>query len=125
VRAAPTLDRLAAARTAQAAWWRRLAWLSPTLAFRLATEQLAGATPAQQGRLIEHARAFQQKWRAHFDLPLFSMRPLTLADYDGKPEPTPVRLTFPERSTAALPATLGLFAAAIFAAIAVRRTSVR
>lgn len=122
---APTLDRLAAARAAQATWWRRLAWLSPTLAFRLATEQLAGATPVQQGRLIDHARAFQQTWRAHFGLKLFSMRPLTLADYDGKPEPTPVRLTFAERSTAALPATLGLFAAWIFAVIALRRTSDR
>jgi len=120
---APTLHRLATARAAQATWWHRLAWLSPTLAFRLATEQLAGATPAQQGRLIDHARAFQQLWRAHFDLKLFSMRPLTLADYDGKPEPTPVHLTLTERAAAAFPAIVALFAASFLAISTVCRRS--
>lgn len=110
------------ARAAQAAWWRRLAWLSPTLAFRLGTEQLAGVTPAQQAGYTAQARAFQERWRAHFAAKLSPMIPLTARDYATKPEPVPVTQSFADRLRLAAPALAGvLLSAALVAARATRR----
>ncbi len=110
---APALLRTDEARARQAGWWRRLAWLSPTLAFRLATEQLAGVTPVQQGAFQSAARAFQRDWRAHFGAQLASMTPLTLSDYDTKPEPPVVKELTSARLRFAAPSLLGVAAATL------------
>ena len=109
---APALASVEQARAAQAGWWRRLAWLSPTLAFRLGTEQLAGVTPVQQAEFVVQARVYQQRWRTHFGAKLSSMTPLTLADYDTKPDPVPLRLSFAARLRSALGALAGVLGAA-------------
>jgi ABC-2 type transport system permease protein len=111
---APALQKIDRARAAQSAWWRRLAWLSPTLAFRLATEQLAGVTPVQQAAFIDHARSFQQRWREHFGAKLAAMTPLTLADYDTKPDPVPASEAFASRLSFAAPALGGVLALTMF-----------
>jgi len=98
------LDEIDRRRQLQSRRTGQLAWLSPALAFRRATEQLAGVSPVQQGILIQQARAFQQRWRAHFGAKLASMTLLTLQDYDTKPEPPVVQVPFVERLRSALPA---------------------
>lgn len=118
----PILAGIEDARAAQAVWWRRLAWLSPTLAFRLGTEQLAGVTPVQQAEFTVRARAFQERWRAHFGAKLAAMTPLTLADYDTKPEPEPIRQPFTSRFAQTVPALLGvLFLTLLLATWSFRR----
>jgi len=119
---APTLTRLAQERAAQAHWWRGLAWFSPTLAFRLATEQLAGVTPIQRSILPERAKQFQGEMRAVFGANLASMRPLTLADYDRKPTPPTLELRFSDRLRDAWPSLLGLCGATVAMGLFVRRT---
>jgi hypothetical protein len=118
---APALDKIESARAAQAGWWRRLAWVSPTLAFRLATEQLAGVTPVQQAAFVGHAQQFQQRWRKHFGARLAAMTPLTLADYDTKPDPLPASETFASRLIFAAPAALGVIVLAALALALSRR----
>jgi len=122
---APVLDGLNRRRDAHAAWWHRLVSISPTLAFRSATEQLAGATPPQQSRLIAEASVFQGKLRAHFGAKLASMRSLTLADYDGKPEPPLIESPLRERVGDACPALLGLILFALSALGLAVRSSAR
>ncbi len=83
---APTAARMDAARVKQAELLRVAGVFSPTLAFRLLTEDLAGAAPERRLAFLQAADEFQLQWRRHFDHKLASMRPLTVADYDGKPE---------------------------------------
>lgn len=118
---APAIARVEQARSRQAAWWRRLAWVSPALAFRLGTEQLAGVTPVQQGALAAAARDFQRRWRGHFGAKLSAMQRLTPADYDTKPEPPSLLPPFRERLVVAWPALLGLLAAILLTAFILLR----
>ncbi len=120
---APTLARLDRERAAQAQGWRRLSWLSPTLAFRLATEQLAGSTPLQRGVLTERARQFQTQMRATFGEKLVAMRPLTVSDYDRVPVPPVVELDFITRLHTAGPALAGVIVAVLAAGLLLRRAS--
>lgn len=122
---APTLARLDRERVAQALGWRRLSWLSPTLAFRLATEQLAGVTPLQRGVLTESARQFQAQMRATFGEKLLAMRPLTVSDYDRVPVPPVVELDFTTRLLTAGPALAGVLAAVLAAGLLLRRSARR
>lgn len=109
------------ARARRSAWWRRLGWISPTLAFRLATERLAGMAPEQRQRLKVDAADYQQRLRDHFELKLASMRPLELSDYDTLPEPPEIRFTLAERLFLAWPAMLGVIVATTFVFLAVWR----
>lgn len=122
-RLAPTLDQIGSRRESRATLHAWLAWLSPTLAFRAATERLAGMTPPQQHKVLEEARSFQRAWRAHFGAKLASMTPLTVADYDTKPEPPTVVLTFLDRIRDAFPALIGLLAAFTLALLTVVRAN--
>ena len=115
---ASTLAKLARDRAAQAGWWRALSWLSPTVAFRLATEQLAGATPLQRSVLTERAREFQVQMRVLFGSKLASMAPLTLADYDRAPSPPVIRLPLSQRLRVAWPALAGVLGATFALALA-------
>jgi len=119
---APTLAKVARERAAQAHWWRALSWLSPTLAFRLATEQLAGVTPVQRSVLPDRAREFQAQMRAVFGSKLASMTPLTLADYDRAPIPPVLALPFTARLRDAWPALAGLLTAALTIGLSLRRS---
>ena len=83
---APIAARMDEARVRQARLLRIAGAFSPTLAFRLLTEDLAGAAPERRVAFLESVDRFQLRWRRHFDHKLASMRPLTLADYDTKPE---------------------------------------
>jgi len=89
----------------------QLAWASPAMAFRRASEQLAGASPVQQAVLFEAARAYQRQWRATYGAKLASMTPLTVADYDARPAPPVLRLGFAERLRAAAPAVAAVLLA--------------
>ena len=120
---APALARLDRERTAQAQGWRRLAWLSPTLAFRLATEQLAGVTPLQRGLLLSHARQFQAEMRAAFGAKLAAMRPLTATDYDRTPPPPAVGLPLTDRLRTAWPALAGVLLGVLAGAVLLRRAA--
>jgi ABC-2 type transport system permease protein len=82
----PVAARMDQARVRQAQLLRFAGALSPTLAFRLLTEDLAGSAPERRIAFLESVDRFQHEWRRHFDHKLASMRPLTLADYDEKPE---------------------------------------
>lgn len=110
---APALTRLNQERAAQDKWWRRLAWLSPTLAFRLSTEQLAGVTPLQRGALTDQAKEFQRAMRSVYGAQLASMRPLTVADYDRRPTPPTIALPFGARLRNAAPGLAGVALATI------------
>lgn len=93
---APFAARMDAARVRQARMMRLASILSPSLAFKLLTEDLAGGAPERRVAFLASADAFQIRWRAHWEPKLASMTPLTVADYDTKPEFTPV----PERASA-------------------------
>lgn len=118
---APALARLDAERAAQDRWWRGLAWLSPTLAFRLATEKLAGVTPLQRELLVEHAKEFQREMRATYGAQVASMRPLTAADYDRAPRPPIVALSLSRRLRNAAPGLSGIAAATVLLGLWFRR----
>jgi ABC-2 type transport system permease protein len=79
------------ARVRQARLLRISGAFSPTLAFRLLTEDLAGAAPERRVAFFAAVDRYQSQWRRHFDHKLASMRPLTLAEYDNKPEFAAVR----------------------------------
>jgi ABC-2 type transport system permease protein len=104
---APIAARMDAARVRQAQLLRIASAFSPTLAFRLLTEDLAGSAPERRVAFFEAVDRFQLRWRGHFDHKLASMRPLSLADYDGKPEFVAV----PERAAARWGRVVPIFAA--------------
>jgi len=108
---APALDEVDRRREAQSRRTGQLAWASPALAFRRASEQLAGVSPVQQAVLMQEAREYQRKWRAQFGAAAAAGRSLTLEEYDGKPEVPLVRMAFAERLRAALPAVLAVLLA--------------
>lgn len=110
----PMLTQLTKERQSNSAWRAGLAWLSPTLSFRIAVERLAGIAPSQRDQLTDAARGYQHKARDHFGGKLASMTPLELADYDEKPDPTHVNLSFSDRAKSAWPAALGLLASGAF-----------
>ncbi len=110
---APTLNRLNKERTAQDKWWRRLSWLSPTLAFRLSTEQLAGVTPSQRSMLVERAKTFQREMRAAYGFHVASMTPLTAEDYDRRPSPPTIELPLSTRLRRAFPGLIGVVTASL------------
>lgn len=107
---APALGEIERRREAQARRAGQLAWLSPSLAFQRASELLAGVTAEQQDALVQHAREFQRRWRSHFGAKLASMSPLTLADYDNKPQPPAVQQAFRERAAMAASAVVSVAA---------------
>jgi len=83
---APIAAELDQARVAQARFMRASAFLSPSLAFKLLTEDFAGAAPERRVAFLGAVDDFQSRWRTHFDYKLASMRPLTTDDYDTKPK---------------------------------------
>ncbi|WP_337186340.1 DUF3526 domain-containing protein [Phenylobacterium sp.] len=85
-RFAPVAARMDAARVRQAEALRWASPASPSLALKLLTEDLAGGAPERRVRFLADVDAWQARWRAHFEPKLASMRPLTLADYDDKPD---------------------------------------
>jgi ABC-2 type transport system permease protein len=87
---APIAARMDEARTRQARLMRVAGVFSPTLSFRLLTEDLAGLAPERRVTFFEAVDSYQDRWRDHFDHKLASMRPLTLSDYDSKPDFHPV-----------------------------------
>jgi ABC-2 type transport system permease protein len=94
---APIAARLDQARVSQARFMRVAAILSPSLAFKLLTEDLAGAAPERRVAFFAAVDSYQSKWRAHFDHKLASMRPMTTDDYDNKPEFVSVPEDFRQR----------------------------
>jgi ABC-2 type transport system permease protein len=87
---APIAAGMDEAQIAQARLMRVAGAFSPTLAFRLLTEDLAGLAPERRVTFLAAVDSYQKRWRGHFDHKLASMRPLTLSDYDTKPEFLPV-----------------------------------
>lgn len=83
---APIAARMDKARVEQARFMRTASILSPSLAFKLLTEDFAGSAPERRVAFLASVDDYQAKWRAHFDYKLASMRPLTIEDYDTKPE---------------------------------------
>ena len=73
----PIAQQMDAARVNQAHLLRVVAVLSPTQAFRLLSEDLAGLAPERRVTFFRAVDDFQSRWRAHFDHKLASMRPLT------------------------------------------------
>lgn len=118
----PALDEIRERRKAHARRAAQLAWLSPALAFRVATEQLAGVTPPQQDRLTAEALSFQRAWRAHFGAKLASMANLTLSDYDTKPEPPHISVGLRERVSMSVSSIVGLLIASFLAIYLAVRT---
>ncbi len=85
-RFAPVTDAMEDARIRQARLLRIAGLASPTLAFTLLSRDLAGEAPERRRAFYAAADEYQRRWRQHFDHKLASMRPLTVLDYDGKPE---------------------------------------
>lgn len=86
------------ARVHQARTLRLGSVLSPSLALKLLSEDLAGGAPERRTHFLASADLYQTAWREHFDYKLASMRPLTRKDYADAPtfhpEPEPVRARF-------------------------------
>jgi len=82
----PFAAQMDAARVRQAELMRAASFLSPSLAFKLLTEDLAGAAPERRVAFLTSVDDYQARWRGHFDHKLASMTWLTVADYDHKPE---------------------------------------
>jgi ABC-2 type transport system permease protein len=83
---APIAQSMDMARVRQLQALRMAAVASPVQAFRLLSEDLAGLAPERRIAFFQGVDDFQRRWRTHFDHKLASMRPLTSADYDSKPE---------------------------------------
>lgn len=81
----PIAHEMDSARVKQAQLLRVVALFSPTQAFRLLSEDLAGQAPERRVTFLRAVDDFQRRWRAHFDHKLASMRPLALVDYDTMP----------------------------------------
>lgn len=88
---APIAARMEQARVRQAAALRTASILSPSLALKLLTEDLAGGAPERRAAFLASTDDYQRRWRGHFDHKLASMTPLTTADYADAPvfEPQP------------------------------------
>ena len=85
-RFAPVADAMEDARVSQARLLRIAGFASPTLAFTLLSRDLAGEAPERRRAFYAAADEYQHRWRQHFDHKLASMRPLSVPDYDTKPE---------------------------------------
>lgn len=115
---APAVRRIEARRVEQARRLRLASMLSPSLAMKVLTDDLAGFSPERHRRFAAAADRFQAQWRGVFDVKLASRTPLTLADFDSAPrfayrdEPATDRL-----ARAVFP-FLGLLIALLIAALA-------
>jgi len=85
----PVAEAMESARLRQAHLMRLAAFTSPLIAFKLITDDLAGFAPERRIGFLSAVDQYQRSWRNHFDHKLASMSPLTIADYDRKPEFVP------------------------------------
>lgn len=86
----PVPRRIEAQRVEQAQYLRNAAFLSPSLSMKLISDDLAGHAPERRAALNAAADRFQERWRIHFDRKIAAAVPLTLSDYDNKPEFEPI-----------------------------------
>lgn len=82
---APIAARMDAVRVRQAQALRTASILSPSLALKLMTEDLAGGAPERRAAFLAAADDYQRQWRAHFDHKLASMTPMVTRDYAEAP----------------------------------------
>lgn len=73
-------------RAEQAKTLRIGAFLSPALAMKLLSDDLAGGTPERRMWFLRNVDAYQDQWRAAFDRKITGVLPMTVRDYDAKPE---------------------------------------
>jgi ABC-2 type transport system permease protein len=83
---APHARAMDQARIRQVQGLRLASILTPSLAFRLLTDDLAGGAPERRVSFLRQVDAFQAAWRGHFGAKLASMRPLAVSDYDRMPQ---------------------------------------
>jgi ABC-2 type transport system permease protein len=81
----PVTQRLGQLRVAQAERLRMAAMLSPTLAMKLFTDDVAGHAPERWQRFDAATADFQARWRARYDVKIASRTPLRADDYDDRP----------------------------------------
>lgn len=86
----PVAKRVEAQRVEQARYLRYAGFFSPSLALKLISDDLAGHAPERRAALNAAADRFQERWRIHFDRKIAAAVPLTLSDYDNKPEFEPI-----------------------------------
>jgi len=62
------------------------AFASPALALKLLSDDLAGNSPERRIAFFKSVDSFQDKWRAAFEEKVIKVLPLTVEDYELKPE---------------------------------------
>jgi len=115
---APVAQRVEERRARQARRLRIASMVSPSLAFKVVTDDLAGYAPERRQRFEAAAQRFQSQWRAFFDVKFSARIPLTLSDYDRAPRFTYRDETGSERLRRSLLPLSGLLLATLVAAAA-------
>ena len=91
------------------------AFVSPALAMKLLSDDLAGGAPERRAWFLRNVDTYQDQWRAAFDRQITEVLPMTVEDYETKPDfvskPEPFRQRWIR--IISLLAALGLLASAI------------
>lgn len=114
---APIARALHALQVAQAERLRIASVLSPPLAMKRLTDDLAGHAPERRLAFFDAIGDFETRIRNAFDIKLASRRPLTQADYDAVPTYSPAPEPALARARLASTLLIALFAAAALCAL--------
>jgi len=98
----PLGNKLELQRIEQAQGLRIGAFFSPGLAIKLLSDDLAGETPERRHWFLQTVDRYQNQWRAAFDKKISSLLPMTIEDYQNKPEYLATNEPFFERWTRVL-----------------------
>ena len=115
---APAARRIEVRRVEQVRRLRLASMLSPSLAVKVLTDDLAGYAPERRQRFESAADEFQASWRGFFDVKFASRTPLTMADYNQAPRFVYRDEPSRDRLLRAAPPFSGLLLAALLAALA-------
>jgi len=113
---APMARNLQALQVEQAERLRIVSVLSPPLAIKRLTDDLAGHAPERRLAFFDAVADFETRIRNVFDVTLASRRPLTLADYDVVPMHHPAPEPVLDRVRLASTLLIALWAAAALCA---------
>ncbi len=62
------------------------AFASPSLAMKLLSDDLAGGAPERRQWFLHNVDVYQDRWRAAFDRKITEVLPMTIEDYETRPE---------------------------------------
>lgn len=104
----PVGNQMELQRIKQIQGLRTSSFASPGLAIKLLSDDLAGAAPERRHWFLQSVDSYQDEWRAAFDKKISGVLPMTIEDYQYKPEYTPINEPFLKRWARVLQTLLAL-----------------